>query len=78
MKNGVKVTTYKTAHTSNDLRHRIKAKNVKVLQRNIWIDDRKFLKSCVQARAEQGNINHPVYGTWTADFIYGKNEGRAF
>ena len=34
----------------------------KVLQQNTWIDDRKFLKSCVRARAEQGNINHPAYG----------------
>jgi len=33
---------------------------VKVLQQNTWIDDRKFLKSCVRARAEQGNIDHPV------------------
>jgi len=33
---------------------------VKVLQQNTWIDDRKFLKSCVRARAEQGNINHPA------------------
>ena len=31
---------------------------MKILQQNTWIDDRKFLKSCVQARAEQGNINH--------------------
>ena len=36
---------------------------VKVLQQNTWIDDRKFLKSCVRARAEQGNIIHPAYGT---------------
>jgi len=36
---------------------------VKVLQQNTWIDDLKFLKSCVQARAEQGNINHLAYGT---------------
>jgi len=35
---------------------------VKVLQQNTWIDDRKFLKSCVRARAEQDNINHPAYG----------------
>ena len=41
---------------------------VKVLQQKTWIDDRFFLKSCVRARAEQGNINHPAYGTWTADF----------
>ena len=27
---------------------------VKVLQQNTWIDDIKFLKSCVQARAESG------------------------
>ena len=30
----------------------------KVLQQNTWIDDRKFLKSCVQARAELDNINY--------------------
>jgi len=51
---------------------------VKVLQQNTWIDDRKFLKSCVLARAEQGNINHPAYGTWTADFMLWQNESRAF
>jgi len=51
---------------------------VKVLHQNTWIDDRKFLKSCVRARAEQGNINHPAYGTWTADFILRQNESRAF
>jgi len=42
---------------------------VKVLQQNTWIDDRKFLKSCVGARVEQGNVNHPAYDTWTADFM---------
>ena len=46
---------------------------VKVLQQNTWIDDRKFLKSCVRAKAEQGNINHPAYGTWTADFMLRQN-----
>jgi len=51
---------------------------VKVLQQNTWIDDRKFLKSCVRARAEQGNINHPAYDTWTADFMLRQNESRAF
>jgi len=51
---------------------------VKVLQQNTWIDDGKFLKSCVQARAQQGNINHPAYGTWMADFMLRQNESRAF
>jgi len=51
---------------------------VKVLQRNTWIDDRKFLKSCVQARAEQENMNHLAHGTWTADFMLRPNESRAF
>ena len=51
---------------------------VKVLQQNTWIDDRKFLKSCVRARAEQGNMNHPAYGTWTAGFMLRQNESRAF
>ena len=36
------------------------------------------MKSCVQARAEQDNINHPAYGTWTADFKLQQNESRAF
>jgi len=51
---------------------------VKVLQLNTWIDDRKFLKSCVRDRAEQDNINHPAYGTWMADFMLQQNESRAF
>ena len=51
---------------------------VKVLQQTTWIDDRKFLKSCLQARAEQNNINHPAYGTWMADFMLWKNASRAF
>jgi len=51
---------------------------VKVFQQNTWIDDRKFLKSCVRARAEQGNFNHPAYGTWTADFMLRQNESKAF
>jgi len=51
---------------------------VKVLQQNTWIDDRKFWKSCMQARAEQDNINHPAYGIWTADFVLRKNVCRAF
>jgi len=32
----------------------------------------------VRARAEQGNINHPAYGMWTADFKLRQNESRAF
>jgi len=28
--------------------------------------------------AEQGNINHPAYGTWTADFMLRRNESRVF
>jgi len=51
---------------------------VKVLQQNTWIDDSKFLKSCVRARAEQGNINHLAYGMWTVDFMLRQNESRAF
>jgi len=49
---------------------------VKVLQHNTWIDDRKFVKSCVRARAGQSNINFPAYGTWTADFTLRQNESR--
>jgi len=51
---------------------------VKVLQQNTWIDDKKLLKSCVQARAEQDNMNYPAYGMWTADFVLRKNESRTF
>jgi len=50
----------------------------KFLHQNTLIDDSKFLKSCVRARAEQDNINHPAYGTWTADFMLRQNESRAF
>ena len=52
--------------------------SVKVLQQNTWIHDRKFLISCVQARAEQGNFNDHAYGTWTVDFMLLQNESRAF
>jgi len=51
---------------------------VKVSQQNTWIDDRKFFKLCVRARAEYGNMNHPAYNTWTADFMLRQNESRAF
>jgi len=51
---------------------------VKVFQQNTWIDDRKFLKSCVRPRAEQSNINHPAYGTLAPDFMLRQNESRAF
>jgi len=27
---------------------------------------------------KQDNINHLVYGTWTADFMLRQNEGRVF
>jgi len=42
------------------------------------IDDRKLLKSCARAKAEQDNINHSAYGTWTADYMLLQNESRAF
>jgi len=32
----------------------------------------------VRAKAEQDNINHFAYGTWTADFVLQQNESRAF
>jgi len=51
---------------------------VKALQQNTWIDNRKFLKSRVRARAGQSNINQPTYGTWTVDFMLRQNESRAF
>jgi len=51
---------------------------MKVLQQNTWIDDRKFLESCVQNRAEQDHTNQSAYGTWTADFLVQQNESRAF
>jgi len=51
---------------------------VKGLQHNTLIDDRKLLRSCVRAKAEQDNINHSAYGIWTADFMLLQNESRAF
>ena len=50
---------------------------VQVLQQNTWIDRQKIFESCVRARAGQGSINHPAYGTWTADFMLWQNESRA-
>jgi len=45
-------------------------KNVKVLQQDTWIVDRKFLKMCLRARGESDNIiNYPACGIWTADFM---------
>jgi len=32
----------------------------------------------VRAGVEHDNINHPAYGTWTADFMLQQNESRAF
>jgi len=67
MKSGVKVTIENCTHKQ---RYEESYQSmVKVLQQNTWIDDIKFLKSCLRTRAEQGNINHPEYGTWTADFM---------
>ena len=43
-----------------------------------WDWWQKFLKSCVWAWAEQDNINHPSYNTWTADFRLRQYESRAF
>jgi len=51
---------------------------VKVLQQNTWINDRKFLKSCVRAGKEQNNIKYSAYGTWMADLVLRQNESRAF
>jgi hypothetical protein len=51
---------------------------VKVLPQHTWIDDKKCLKSCVRARAEQDNIHYPAYCTWTAGFMLRQNESRAF
>jgi len=47
---------------------------LKILPHNTCIDDRKFLKSSARTRAEQDNINHPAYSTWTADFMLRQNE----
>jgi len=78
MKNGVKVMTQRNARTSNNMRHRIMAKLGEGLQQNSWIDNIKFLKSCVRARAEQGNKNHPTYGMWTVDFMLRQNKSTPF
>ena len=64
MKSGVK------AHGDNieDCTHKQRYEEsyesmAKVLQQNTSIDEEKFLKSCLRARTEQGNINHPTFGT---------------
>ena len=57
MKNGVKGDNIEDC-THKQRYEELYQSMVKVLQQNTWNDDRKFLKSCVRARAEQGNINH--------------------
>jgi len=49
---------------------------IKMLQQNTQINERRILRSCVQARAEQDNlnINHPTFVTWTADRMLRPNE----
>jgi len=47
-------------------------RQISTLEHLDWIQ--KFLRSCVQDRAEQDNINHPAYGTWTAEFMLRQNE----
>jgi len=44
---------------------------VKVLQQNTWIDDRKFLKSRVRAKAEQGSITLHMARGWQTS-CYGR------
>jgi len=53
---------------------------VKILQQNTCIDNSTFLTSCMRARIEQDNSNHPAYSTWTVDsgFILQLNESRTF
>jgi len=38
----------------------------------------KILEIMYASYGRVRQINHPAYGTWTADFMFRKNEGRAF
>ena len=78
MKNGVKVMTQRTAHTSNNMRHRIKSWWRSCSSRILGLMTENSWNHECEPRAGQGNIHHPAYGTWTADFMSRQKESRAF
>ena len=42
---------------------------LEILQEDTWKNDKDFEKTCVRKRRADKNIQHPLYGTWVADFM---------
>ena len=92
MKRSLQVLGDKWAHSDDDMKSGVKVMRGFHTQEMIWGIISKYVEGlaaehldwwqkileCVRARAEQGNINHPAYVTWTADFMLRQNESRAF
>ena len=51
---------------------------LEILQEDKWKNDKDFEKTCVRKRTADKNIQHPLYGTWVADFMLRPDEGRIF
>ena len=49
---------------------------LKILQEDTWKNDKDFEKTCVRKRRADKTIQHPLYGTWVADFMLRWDEGR--
>ena len=51
---------------------------LELLQEDTWKNDKDFEKTCARKRRADKNIQHPLYGTWVADFMLRPDEGRFF
>ena len=49
---------------------------VTALQHGTWMDDEGFKKTCIREKEKRGDIHHPFYGTWVADFMLRQDAGR--
>ena len=49
---------------------------VTALQHGTWMDEEGFKKTCIREKTKRGDIHHPFYGTWVADFMLCQDAGR--
>jgi len=49
---------------------------VTALQHCTWMDEEGFKKTCIREKKTGGDIHHPFYGTWVADFMLRQDAGR--
>ena len=45
-------------------------------QHGTWMDEEGFKKTCIREKEKKGDIHHPFYGTWVADFMLRQHAGR--